>query len=76
MREKPTPYDTGKIKIGECYIRDTRPQLNAFEEKLQQALLHSGEQGINDFMSRYPRTSAVIIIVGLTLVLALVEAIK
>lgn len=39
MKEKITPFNTGKILIGSAYVRDTRPELTASEEMIQSALL-------------------------------------
>ncbi len=39
MKEKITPFNTGKVLIGSAYVRDARPALTASEERLQSALL-------------------------------------
>jgi len=35
---KPTPYNTGKVKIGECYTPKP-PQMDEYDEQIQEGLL-------------------------------------
>lgn len=67
-----TPYDTGKVRIGCRYVRDTRPKLSVFEERLQEALLGApNRHPIERWIDEHPIMAPAAIFGALVLVMTI-----
>lgn len=67
-----TPYDTGKVKIGCRFERDTRPALSSFDEKLQEALIGNPDRHpIERWLDENPRVAPVAVFAGLVLAMTI-----
>ncbi len=76
MSQKPTVYDTGKVKIGLHYRPDTRPKLSKLEERLQAALLDVKGNAIEEFLDEHPRLAPYLIFAVIVAALSFVSYIS
>lgn len=74
LENKVVPFDTGKVKIGVHYVRDNRPEMSAFEERLQEALLRSDETDLTQWANAHPFLAVAAILVAAMVIVALLEA--
>lgn len=76
IEKKVVPFDTGKVKIGLHYVRDNRPAMSVFEERLQDALLGKTVNGLPRWFDTHPRLAPLVVFGALVLLMTIVSTIE